>query len=74
MKTQSEIRAAFWESFPQFRPGYKSTGYALSGRRLYVRKSQNDYPADVRMSFVDFVDSLARDGQISEKLAARVTL
>ena len=30
--------------------------------------------ADIRCEFVDFVDMLARDGHITEALAARVTL
>lgn len=60
MTTQSEIRDAFWESHPQFK--------RVKGR------TQNDYDTDTRCAFVDFVDGLRRDGQISEKLAMRVTL
>lgn len=58
--TQQQLRAAFWEHHPQFtrKPG----------------KTQNDYPADVRMTWVDWIESLARDGQISEGLAQRATL
>ena len=37
-------------------------------------KRQNDYPADVRMAWVDYVDMLARSGEISAKLSNRVTL
>ena len=61
MTTQQQVRAAFWdECEPRFvrQPG----------------KTQNDYPADVRISFVDFIDHLARDGHISAALAQRVTL
>ncbi len=36
--------------------------------------TQNDYPNDVRMAFVDYVDSLARNGEISEALAQKATL
>jgi hypothetical protein len=59
MKTQAEVRDAFWEdhSFVKV-PG----------------KMQNDYPTDVRCAFVDYVDMLARDGLIDEALASRVTL
>ncbi len=60
IKTQVEVRKAFWEAHPQF----------LRQGRL----KQNDYPTDTRCAFVDFVDVLARDGQISEKLASKVTL
>ena len=59
--TQPQVRAAFWDECP---PRFQRQG----------RKTQNEYPADVRMSFIDFVDSLYRDGQISEALARRVTL
>jgi len=58
--TQQQLRAAFWESHPQFtrKPG----------------KTQNDYPADVRQAWVEWVDFLAKDTQISEGLAQRATL
>lgn len=60
--TQKQIRESFWESFPQY----------ASERR--ARKTQNDYKCDIRMTFCDYVESLRRDGQISEKLAYNVTL
>ena len=41
---------------------------------LYRRATQNEYPADTRCAFVDFVDALARAGDISDTLAERVTL
>ena len=59
---QKAIRAAFWESVPQY----------VALRRS--RKTQNDYPADVRAAFIDFVDALEKSGELSEGLAARVTL
>lgn len=62
MKKVTEVRKAFWQRFSEFKPEYKAG------------KSQNDYRADIRCSFVDFVDSLQRDGVISEKLARRATL
>ncbi len=64
--TQTQVRAAFWEV-------YGESGMAIKPLK-YRGKSQNELPADVRMAFVDFVDSLARDQQISEALAQRVTL
>ena len=57
--TQSQLRAAFWQDIDVT---------ATPGKR------QNDYPADVRMAFVDYVDMLAWSGEISEALADRVTL
>ena len=58
--TNKQICAQFWAEFPAFRrvPG----------------NDQNDYPADVRVSFCDFVEGLARAGHITEAQAARVTL
>ncbi len=60
---QTQIRDAFWSV------------YCVEGKpREYRGKSQNQLPTDVRCAFVDFVDNLARDQQISEALAQRVTL
>ena len=69
MTTQKAIRAAFWAAHP-----------ALVRRRHRYAWSSSDKTAelvhhvDTRMAFVDYVDSLARDGVISDKLAQRVTL
>ena len=62
MTTQAEVRRAFWSQFADWQ------------RKAHEHRRQNDLPADYRMAFVDFVDSLARDGTISESLAQRVTL
>jgi hypothetical protein len=61
--TQKQVRSAFWAEF-EARPDYVPQ----------FRKPQNQCPTDTRCAFVDYVDSLARDGQISEALAERVTL
>lgn len=59
MTTQAHVRAAFWQGFqPHQRADFKRGKEA----------------ATIRCEFVDFVDMLARDGQISESLASRVTL
>ena len=63
MKTQTEVRQAFWFTF--FVEGKPSE---------YRGKHQNDLPVDIRMAFVDYVDSLCKDKIISSKLAASVTL
>lgn len=62
MKTQSEVRKSFWESFPEFKSEFRT------------KKRQNQYNTTIRCCFVDYVDSLRRDGAISESLANRVTL
>jgi hypothetical protein len=59
--TQKQVRAAFWD--------------AHQGTRISRKKDRHgDYLTDTRVAFVDFVDCLARNGDISEALAERVTL
>lgn len=62
LTSQKAIRSAFWNELLGRKPAY------------YKGKSQNELPADIRMSFVDFVDRLQKNGEISERLAERVTL
>ena len=64
--TQQQLRAAFWGELPDWLTG---------NARIYVRgQRQNDYPADTRTAWCDWIDSLQRSGQISEALAQRATL
>ena len=69
MTNQKQIRAAFWEAFPD-----------LPRRRYRYSPNRSDktaelvYPIDTRCAFVDFVDQLQREGIISEALADRATL
>jgi hypothetical protein len=69
MTNQTQIRAAFWQAFPE-----------LPRRRYRYSWSQSDktaelvYPIDTRCAFVDFLDSLHRSGEITEALANRATL
>ena len=62
--TQRQIRALFWETFPDLSrktiPDHAGTG------RMYT--------TDTRCTFVDYVEELRRDGEISDQLADRVTL
>ena len=74
MNTQAQIRASFWAAFPEYQPKYKAIPYTQNGKRLYRRKTQNEYSATIRTLFVEYVDSLARNGEITEALASRVTL
>ena len=55
---QSQVRAAFWQ------------GWSSRPKKL----KDGNYPTDVRVEFVEFIDMLARDGHISENLARKVTL
>lgn len=57
--TEAQVRRAFWQGWPEgFQRG----------------KRHNEYNATIRSEFCAFVDMLARDGQISESLAQKVTL
>lgn len=65
--TQKQVRKAFWEahaSNPDISPR-RITNYAGTWKM---------HNTDTRCAFVDWVDFLARDGQISEALANKVTL
>lgn len=64
LTTQKQIRAAFWQAFPDL-PRRKIPDYSGKGTM---------YPTDTRCAFVDFVDSLCRNGEISAQLADRATL
>lgn len=61
--TQAAVRAAFWNA--------TSSENSHQYRR---NKRQNDYPADIRMEWVEFIDYAEKYGLISEALAQRVTL
>lgn len=62
MTSQREVRAAFWQiARPPFH--VKRRGF-----------SHNNYPAETRFAFNDYVDALARSGRITENLASKVTL
>jgi len=57
--TQKQVRAAFWQGWPEeFQRG----------------KRHNEYNATIRSEFSAFIDMLQKDGHISETLAQRVTL
>lgn len=61
---QNQVREAFWDMADSM------NGDGITRRKL----RDGSYSTDTRCAFVDFVDMLARDGQISQKLAQRVTL
>lgn len=58
--SQPALRAAFWQ-------GWKSCPKPR-------RKRNGDYPTDIRVEWVDFIDHMARQGIISEALAQRAIL
>lgn len=57
--TQKELRRLFWEAHPNLSKHKNSYG---------------DYPTDTRVAWVDYIDSMRRNGQISEALAFRACL
>jgi hypothetical protein len=64
--TQKQVRAAFWANHPGMAQAAREAGT--------LTKGQNAQGTDIRVAFVEYVDSLARNGDISETLAQRVTL
>ena len=66
MNTIKEIRKAFWATFPEL---------DKQARKNKTRsKRQNFQTCTTRCAFVDFVDSLARSGDITSKQANNATL
>lgn len=74
--TEGGVRSAFWAAHSgTYTPRMVRTGQLdARGRPTFRRMTQNEYPADVRMAFVDYVDHLHRSGLISDSLSRRVTL
>lgn len=65
LTTQAQVRRAFWD--------YTQYDEAEEKRQKRTRRDK-DYRTDVRCAFVDYVNALRQDGQISEALAFKVTL
>mgnify|MGYP007071576586 FL=1 len=66
MKTKTEIRANFWQMLQETAPEL--------AKMKRAKKTQNDYPADIRCAFVEYTEKLARAGQITQTMADNVTL
>lgn len=64
--TQRELRREFWETFPTLKATRKFTYVGIRGVWYW--------PTDTRVAFVNWLDGLARDGEVSEALAQRATL
>ena len=60
--TFKQVRDLFFDTYSVFQ----------SERR--VRKSQNEYSCDCRCAFCNFVDSLNKDGKITDSQAFKITL
>ena len=66
LSSQKQIREQFWATFPELEETARKRGT--------FSKGQNSQNCDTRCAFVDFVDSMQKSGQISEKLANRAVL
>ena len=66
MTTQKQIRAAFWQAHPMHESHARKWGIKTA--------PHNRHNAETRMAFSQFVDTLAKAGEISETLASRATL
>lgn len=66
MTTQKQIRAAFWEAHPDHEAHALMWGIKTA--------PHNRHNAETRTAWVDFLDYLAKAGEITEKLAFRATL
>lgn len=56
----TQLRAAFWRTFPQFRRRRGAT--------------QNDYCTDIRVTWCDFIEAARSNGEITDRLAQSATL
>jgi thiaminase len=66
MTTQKQIRKAFWQAHPM---------HESHARKWEIKTApHNRHNTETRTAFVDFVDTLAKAGEISETLASRATL
>jgi tRNA-dihydrouridine synthase len=66
MTTQKQVRENFWAYIKEIAPQYL--------KEYKTNKKQNQYTADVRTLFVDYVDNLQKSGEIKQNLAYKVTL
>lgn len=65
-QTFKEIRANFWQMLQNTAPELAQLKRA--------KKTQNDYPVDIRCAFVEYVENLRRLKEITEKTANNITL
>lgn len=62
--TLKQLRKEFWQTFPNV-PKRKITNYSGNGKM---------WPTDTRCTFVDWLDMLSKDGDITQDFAQRATL
>ena len=62
---QRDLHWQFWQEHPYLTHLHK---------RTVKMGDHKDYPADVRMAFVTWLDDLSKTGEVSQELAYRATL
>ena len=62
--TQKQVKADFWNAHPKL-SHRKIANFAGDGKM---------YTTDTRCAFVEFLDYLCRDGQISDRMANSIKL
>lgn len=62
LSDETDVQNAFWNEHPEYQ------------RERDDDKTQNDYRADIRIAFCDWVDSAQKEGRLSDDLAGEVTL
>ena len=70
LTSEEQVRQDYWRELEQVRPKL----FAKAKRDGLEFMPQNKQPCTIRCDFVDFVDCLVRNGDISEELGATVTL
>jgi len=65
-RTLTELRVLFWQQLRDHAPDL--------AKYYKPRLRQNDYPADIRVAWCDFVDGEHRRDNITDALARRATL
>ena len=68
----SEVRRAFWDDVQHL--GWRPRWVRVIGTSGSRPRTQNEYPADIRMAFCDWLDAQERSGRVSTNLAQRATL
>jgi hypothetical protein len=66
MKNQKQVRKAFWQFLRESNPELF--------KRAKVSKGQDEQITDIRVTFTGWLDSMYKDGQITEKQVNNYTL
>lgn len=62
---QRDLRRGFWQEHPQLAHLHKRTVNYGNGKQ---------YPTDVRVSFIDWLDALSKNSEVTQEFAFYATL